>query len=124
MSSVRLVLYKDSDKLPVNLGKWLSNVRCSIKFLEQGKRGNCPLLINDAQLEMLEKIGFHLERARGVEKVRSFDENFKNNLFELANFKAEHGHIDVPNDHDLYSWIQEVISLKKKSVFKPMRLRS
>ena len=104
-----IVNFKDGKTNAMNVGTWLSNVRSSYKAEQKGKKP--ALIISSEEYQKLRNIGLRLG---DDQDNRINNDDFQNNVIKLSNFKAEHGHVCIPPEHELYQWMSSMTELKKE----------
>ena len=73
-----------------SLASWCCNIRYSYRKIKQG--GKPSYKLSDANIQLLDRMGFEWGYLRIYEERKSFDDRIK----DLQAFKEEHGHCNVP----------------------------
>jgi hypothetical protein len=73
-----------------SLASWCCNIRYSYRKIKQG--GKPSYKLSDANIQLLDRMGFEWGYLRIYEERKSFDDRIK----DLQTFKEEHGHCNVP----------------------------
>ena len=88
----------------MKIGNWLSNVKQTYRSQQKGKNG-C-LSISPQQFQKLKDLGLKLGDGAmctsNDEKDGIDNYDFQMKMIQLSNFKAEHGHVCIPPEHDLF----------------------
>ena len=99
-----------------SLASWCCNIRYSYRKIKQG--GKPSYKLSDANIQLLDRMGFEWGYLRIYEERKSFDDRIK----DLQAFKEEHGHCLVPTSKSeknkyksLGSWCSQIRHKYKKT---------
>ena len=98
----------------MKLGKWVRNVRFSIRKQNQGLQGN--IKVTRSQVKLLKAIDFNFG---GVDEDEYTLENCSKEIGMLSTFANKFGHTRIPDDHELADWMNEMKRQKAEGVLDP-----